>query len=983
MNIIRGITGIRRAVLTALAVLLCIPLNSSAEVTFTTLAPIEHGLRLPEDVAIAPDGTAYAVEGSRGMVMVYNRNGAPAGNIRISGPTSVAVNTNGLIYVGTNENLSVKILDATHNVIGSLGSGAGEFKLPRNIAIDKETGNVYVVDQIDQAIKVYTSGGTFVRKISDYPNLPQDVTVMGNKIYVIDHPLITDPWGGGGTIRGAKVRVFDMAGNVLDAEAFGSYGEQEGQFIRPAGITSDADDVLYISDSFHGVVMCFQADGTYLGAIRNASNPMVTPMGIAAGEDRRLLVASLNTASIHAFGLEGYTEPGEIEVTPSSLTFAVEQGQSNPSAQNLTIRNTGSGTKTYNASKNKDWIVLATNTVTIASESTGIIPVEVNASGFNVGIYNGQVTITDGTGALANIPVTLEVTTPVAHAALSVSPDELDFIYKIGDITPSSRTVTVELTNDDGTTGWTAETDAEWISFVPSTGQVGSTTFATVSLDPAGLDAGDHAGVVTVSAPGADGSPATVTITLSVLHGGEIQVTCNIEGASFSIEGPEGAPYEGSGETWSVSEVPDGTYTITYNQVIGYRTPPSETKELSGAGTITFEGTYVSLALSSQIVITPGIDTGSPPTIGIFNEEGTMVFSFTPFSNIASGTSDTSSGGRGKKTKPTTASDSEGTVTTAVGDIDGNGEQDIVAALRVPKSSVVNIASYRADGTLIEGSDFTVSSESDGTEICVADFDGDGKAEIVVGIATVPDGYLKKSKNQEPRQGKPEYVEVFSYPDGYLKKPKKPEPRQGNPAYVKIFSYNPGGITDTGISLNACTGSVNVAAGDVDGDNTAELITVPGPGTSDNPEVRVWKIDASGGPGNWSVIDTGIRFTAFSGKYGANVTTGDLDGDGTDEIIVSSGPDPKGKRNIIKAFHGDGTEFGLEIIDSTKRYGLNVAAGDLDNDGIAEIVAGLGPSPYNYSTVKIFKADGTIMNNFEAFAGTCYGAYVSVGNLGY
>jgi len=956
MNTTRHITTLMIAFLSVFAVFFFIPVNSPAEVIFTSLAPLDHGLKFPEDVAVAPDGKAYAVDGTQGMIIIYERNGVPAGNIRVSKPTSVAVNTNGLIYVGTNESLSVKILDSSYNVIGSLGSGAGEFRLPRNITIDKTTGNVYVVDQIDHSIKVFTSSGTFVRKISDYPNLPQDVTIMNNKIYVIDHPLITDQQGG--TIRGAGVSVFDMDGSVLAAEAFGSYGDQEGQFIRPAGITSDGDGVLYISDSFHGVVMCFQADGTYLGAIHNTSNPMVTPMGLASGGDRRLLIASLNTASIHVFGLEGYTEPGEIDVSPLSLTFAVEEGQTGSPLQNLIISNTGSGIKTYTASANQSWIVLKLASVTIEPGSTGIIPVEVNGSGLNAGIYNGQVTVTDGTGAVATIPVTLNVTASITYPVLSVSPNALDFIYKVGSTSPASKTVTVDLTNDNGTTQWTAETDVGWLSITPSTGPGDTTTISTVSVNPAGLETGDHTGTITITAPDADGSPAIVTVTLSVFYGGEIQVFCNIEEAAFSIEGPGGTTYEGSGENWNKSEVPDGTYTVTYNQVIGYRTPPSETKELSGAGTITFVGTYENLATSAEIVVTPGVDSGNPPTIGIFNGEGTMVFSFTPFSNVSSGNTDTS-GGRGKKPKPTTAPvSSEGTVTTAVGDIDGNGEQDIVAALRIPMSTLVNIASYRADGTLIEGSDFTVSSESDGTKICVADFDGDGKEEIVAGIAAILDGSKKK--------------------------PKKPVPTQSELlAYVKVFSYNAGGMVDTGIWLNACAGSVNVAAGDINGDNTAELITAQGQGTSDNPEVRVWTIDTSEGMGNWSAIDTGVRFNTFSGKYGANVTTGDLDGDGIDEIIVSSGPDPGGGLNLIKAFHGDGTEFGLEITDSTIGYGLNIAAGDLDSDGIAEIVAGLGPSPYNYSTVKIFKTDGTMTNIFDAFDGTRYGSYVSVGDLGY
>lgn len=101
------------------------------------------------------------------------------------------------------------------------------------------------------------------------------------------------------------------------------------------------------------------------------------------------------------------------------------------------------------------------------------------------------------------------------------------------------------------------------------------------------------------------------------------------------------------------------------------------------------------------------------------------------------------------------------------------------------------------------------------------------------------------------------------------------------------------------------------------------------------------------------------------------------------EIIVSSGPDPYGSNNIIKAFNGDATEFALMITDSSKGYGLNVASADLDNDGVAEIVAGLGPSSSNPSTVKIYKADSSLLNTFNAFNGTSYGAVISTGELGY
>jgi DNA-binding beta-propeller fold protein YncE len=225
----------RRIQLTGLIImgLFLLPGISLASVEFTPLGPITHGLNLPQDVAVSPGGEVYVVDGSRGQILIYDIKGQPVGNIPIAKPTCVAVGSNGNIYIGTNSDLSIKILDSSHNIIGSLGIGAGEFKLPRNITIDMATGNVYVVDQLDHSIKVYTLNGAFLSKIDDYPNLPQDVTIIGDEIYVIDSPLIID--SSGGTIRGAEVQVFDMARNPI--RHFGSYGAQEGQLIRPSGIT--------------------------------------------------------------------------------------------------------------------------------------------------------------------------------------------------------------------------------------------------------------------------------------------------------------------------------------------------------------------------------------------------------------------------------------------------------------------------------------------------------------------------------------------------------------------------------------------------------------------------------------------------------------------------------------------------------------------------------------------------------------------------
>ena len=897
-----------------------IPGTSFSAVVFKSLDPISDGLRFPGDVAVSPDGKVYVVDGYQNKVLIYDRKGQPAGSISIKNPTSVAVSSNGYIYIGTTKDLSVKILDSSNEIIGSLGSGAGEFNLPGNITIDMATGNVYVVDQLDHSIKVYTSGGAPLSRIDDYQNLPRDVTIMNNKIYVIDQPLIVD--ANGGEMRGAEIQVFDMAGTPV--RNFGSYGTEEGEFIRPAGITSDANGILYVTDSFHGVVLCFDANGTYLGAIQNPLNPMVTPMGIALGKDRKLYVPSLNTSSVHVFGLEGYTD---MSVSPSELSFTVQQGQANPPQQTLTVSNSGTDTLTYTATSTGSWIVLNAPTGTIGPGGSGTISIGVNISGLSAATYNGQITIAAASGDSEVIKVNLKVTAPSVLPTLTVTPRTVNYTYRVGDPPPSYQKVTIELSG--GAATWTATSDSQGISIVPSTISTNLYTQAAVNVNPVNLDAGTYKGNIKIEAPGTLGSPANIEVNLTVKYGGTINVRCNIPEASFKITGSK--DYEGSGETWTATEVSNDTYTITYNPVTGYKTPQTETKTISGGSTINFEGNYVSLAMTANIVVSRAADTKNPPSVGIFDANGKMYTSFVPFSL-----------GKYSSSKDRTRYGVSG-VNTAVGDIDGDGKADVVVGLAAGSGNPARVAAYRADGTLIPGSDFVTMGTMYGANVAVGDFDGDGKAEIVVGAGL----------------------------------------NSNNPAQVRVFKYESGAIIDTGINFNAFNvkGGVNIATGDVDGDGIPELITAAGVNKNAGPEVRVWKINTSGVP--WSIIDTGIHFVAFAGRYGAGVATGDLNGDGICEIIVTSGPNPNGGSNMIKVFNGNGTNFGLVITDSSVGYGLSVASADLNNDGVAEIVAGLGPLSKNSSTVKVYKADGTLLNSFDAFDGTYFGATVSAGDLGY
>jgi len=276
-----------------------LPAIGLAGLSFQSQPALRVGLSLPEDVAVAEDGTVYVVDGDNDQVLLFDAGGRSVGAIAIEKPTAVAAGGNGHLYVGSNSDLSVKVFDASHAIVDFLGKGAGEFKLPRNIAIDQDSGEVYVVDQLDQSIKVYSTTGDLLFKIDDSPNLPQDVAVGGGEIHVIDQPLLTDQ--NGGKIRGAKIKTYDMSGRLI--RSFGTYGTNDGELIRPKGISAGSAGILYVSDSFHGVVLVFASSGAYLGSIYELGNPMIAPLGIAVSSDNRLYAASAFTKSVNVFDI--------------------------------------------------------------------------------------------------------------------------------------------------------------------------------------------------------------------------------------------------------------------------------------------------------------------------------------------------------------------------------------------------------------------------------------------------------------------------------------------------------------------------------------------------------------------------------------------------------------------------------------------------------------------------------------------------------
>jgi uncharacterized protein YkwD len=204
-----------------------------------------------------------------------------------------------------------------------------------------------------------------------------------------------------------------------------------------------------------------------------------------------------------------------------------------------------------------------------------------------------------------------------------------------------------------------------------------------------------------------------------------------------------------------------------------------------------------------------------------------------------------------------------------------------------------------------------------GVKVATGDVDGDGYDDVIVAAWT---------------GGGPE-VRIFDGKTGNL--------------YREFFAY--------GASF---TGGVNVAVADIDGDGKADIITGAGPGGG--PHVEVF----SGADNH--LIDNFFAYAAnFTG--GVSVAAGDVNGDGRADIVTGAGI---GGGPHVEAFDGRSLqEFrSFFAFEPNFRGGVNVAVGDVDGDGKADIIvgAGAGGGPH----VEVFSgADNHVEDSFFAFNG--------------
>ncbi len=181
----------------------------------------------------------------------------------------------------------------------------------------------------------------------------------------------------------------------------------------------------------------------------------------------------------------------------------------------------------------------------------------------------------------------------------------------------------------------------------------------------------------------------------------------------------------------------------------------------------------------------------------------------------------------------------------------------------------------------------------------------------------------------------------------------------GGNSQVNVFSGKTGLLVNSFFAYSGFAGGVRVAVGDVNHDGAPDIITAPGPAVSSSPNVKIF---------SGKDLAPIASFLAYGPTFasGVYVSAGDVNGDGFADIVTGAG---SGGGTEVKVFSGlDGSV----LRDFSAVGGFNgeirVAAGDVNGDSRADIVTGVGPGTGTGPLVKVFSgADGSELESFLAY----------------
>ena len=294
---------------------------------------VKHGraasLKAPLLVLLAVLVTNSAVAQTYAIKSTFGTLGSANGQFTLPYGVAIDPNTHNIV-IGDQVNNRLQIFDATGAYLskfGSFGPSKGQFNVPGGVAIDPTTHNIVVADLNNHRVQIFDSTGAFLGEFGSPGS--------GNGEFTAVEGIAIDPTSHNIVVTDAfRVEIFNSVGTYLSQ--FGSPGAGNGQFNAPIGVAIDpTSHDIFVADYGNNRVQVFDSTGAYrsqFGSSGSGNGQFQHPVFVTIDPtSHNIIVSDAGNNRVEIFNSTGaylsqfstIGEPEGVAIDPATLNIVV------------------------------------------------------------------------------------------------------------------------------------------------------------------------------------------------------------------------------------------------------------------------------------------------------------------------------------------------------------------------------------------------------------------------------------------------------------------------------------------------------------------------------------------------------------------------------------------------------------------------------------------------------------------------------------
>ena len=262
------------------------------------LFEVKPGANQPSDIALAPNGDMYIVDGVNNRVIVLASDGSWKFDFGSAGkedgkfvyPLGIEISNEGKVFIADSGNHRIQAFDLNGKFLSKFNvesESSAHGSDPVDIIASKLKSYLYVADNENHNIKVYNRKGELQFKWGKFGEehgefrYPAMMTQNEyNEVFIVD-------------VLNTRAQKFSPFGDYISS--IGSWGVLQGNFFRPKGVAIDKHNRVFVSDGYMGVLQAFTDMGSFLGVVckKNKKRVFDYPAGILIDKNNRLYVVEM------------------------------------------------------------------------------------------------------------------------------------------------------------------------------------------------------------------------------------------------------------------------------------------------------------------------------------------------------------------------------------------------------------------------------------------------------------------------------------------------------------------------------------------------------------------------------------------------------------------------------------------------------------------------------------------------------------------